>query len=180
MCFICFHRPVCNASEVMQIISSVLKLRAHCPTLIHTDSSRSHLVVTLTISSKSPNAVALGETHSYAPSHTRTHYPFLLSWRYSFIQPAGYRVPRRTCSTPPRRSGGVHAVAVPTPPPATPPTSSLEAPPPLPASPLPFPHVPPRGQASPRIRSWPSCSWSTLLVASVLVRRASMLQDPIL
>ncbi|TKS75622.1 Kinesin-like protein KIF25 [Collichthys lucidus] len=64
-------RPVCNASEVMQIIGSVLKLRAHCPTLIHTDSSRSHLVVTLTISSKSPNAVALGETHSH--SHTCIH-----------------------------------------------------------------------------------------------------------
>ncbi|XP_070782499.1 kinesin-like protein KIF25 [Enoplosus armatus] len=53
------YEPVCNASEVMQIISSVLKLRAHCPTLIHTDSSRSHLIVTLTISSKSPNALAL-------------------------------------------------------------------------------------------------------------------------
>uniref|UniRef100_A0A8D0DCD5 Kinesin family member 25 n=1 Tax=Sander lucioperca TaxID=283035 RepID=A0A8D0DCD5_SANLU len=46
------YEPVCNASEVMQIISSVLKLRAHCPTLVHTDSSRSHLIVTLTISSK--------------------------------------------------------------------------------------------------------------------------------
>ncbi|CAJ1078432.1 kinesin-like protein KIF25 [Xyrichtys novacula] len=53
------HLPVGNASEVMQIISSVLKLRAHCPTLIHPDSSRSHLIVTLTISSKSPNALAL-------------------------------------------------------------------------------------------------------------------------
>ncbi|XP_034556011.1 kinesin-like protein KIF25 isoform X2 [Notolabrus celidotus] len=53
------HLPVCNASEVMQIISSVLKRRAHCPTLIHPDSSRSHLIVTLTISSKSPNALAL-------------------------------------------------------------------------------------------------------------------------
>ncbi|XP_070705908.1 kinesin-like protein KIF25 [Pempheris klunzingeri] len=53
------YEPVCNASEVMQIISSVMKLRAHCPTLIHTDSSRSHLIVTLTISSKSPNALAL-------------------------------------------------------------------------------------------------------------------------
>ncbi|XP_040920532.1 kinesin-like protein KIF25 [Toxotes jaculatrix] len=53
------YEPVCNASEVMQIISSVLKLRAHCPTLVHTDSSRSHLIVTLTISSKSPNALAL-------------------------------------------------------------------------------------------------------------------------
>lgn len=59
--FLSTRRPVCNASEVMQIISSVLKLRAHCPTFIHTDSSRSHLIVTLTISSKSPNALALGE-----------------------------------------------------------------------------------------------------------------------
>ncbi|XP_029318529.1 kinesin-like protein KIF25 isoform X2 [Cottoperca gobio] len=53
------YEPVRNASEVMQIISSVLKLRAHCPTLVHPDSSRSHLIVTLTISSKSPNALAL-------------------------------------------------------------------------------------------------------------------------
>lgn len=53
------YEPVSNASEVMQIISSVQKLRAHCPTLVHTDSSRSHLIVTLTVSSKSPNAVAL-------------------------------------------------------------------------------------------------------------------------
>ncbi|XP_074471114.1 kinesin-like protein KIF25 isoform X1 [Sebastes fasciatus] len=53
------YEPVCNASEVMQIISSVLKLRAHCPTLIHPDSSRSHIIITLTISSKSPNALAL-------------------------------------------------------------------------------------------------------------------------
>lgn len=57
--FVC--RPVCNAAEVMQIIGSVLKLRAHCPTMIHASSSRSHLIVTLTISSKSPNAAVLGE-----------------------------------------------------------------------------------------------------------------------
>ncbi|XP_077949455.1 kinesin-like protein KIF25 isoform X1 [Gasterosteus aculeatus] len=53
------HEPVHNASEVMQVIGSVLKLRAHCPTLVHADSSRSHLIVTLTVSSKSPNALAL-------------------------------------------------------------------------------------------------------------------------
>ncbi|KAM3861100.1 kinesin-like protein KIF25 [Diretmus argenteus] len=53
------YEPVCNTSEVMQVISSVLKFRARCPTLVHTDSSRSHLIVTLTISSKSPNALAL-------------------------------------------------------------------------------------------------------------------------
>ncbi len=76
-----FYRPVCNASEVMQIISRVLKLRAHCPTLVHTDSSRSHLIVTLTISSKSPNALALGERHSYTHSqtHTRQHKWHLLA-----------------------------------------------------------------------------------------------------
>lgn len=65
MCSVHSSRPASNASEVMQIISRVLQLRAHCPTLIHPDSSRSHLIVTLTISSKSPNALALGKTHSY-------------------------------------------------------------------------------------------------------------------
>ncbi|XP_019729365.1 kinesin-like protein KIF25 isoform X2 [Hippocampus comes] len=53
------QEPVCDACEVMQIMSRVLRLRAHCPTLVHTDSSRSHLIVTLTISSKNPNAQAL-------------------------------------------------------------------------------------------------------------------------
>ncbi|KAL3052482.1 hypothetical protein OYC64_005097 [Pagothenia borchgrevinki] len=53
------YQPVRDASEVMQILNRVLKLRAHCPTLVHPDSSRSHLIVTLTISSKSPNALAL-------------------------------------------------------------------------------------------------------------------------
>ncbi|XP_071368205.1 kinesin-like protein KIF25 [Centroberyx affinis] len=53
------YEPVCSSSEVMQVISGVLKLRARCPTLVHADSSRSHLIVTLTISSKSPNALAL-------------------------------------------------------------------------------------------------------------------------
>uniref|UniRef100_A0A665WPC2 Kinesin family member 25 n=1 Tax=Echeneis naucrates TaxID=173247 RepID=A0A665WPC2_ECHNA len=58
------YEPVRSPSEVMQAVNSVQKLRAHCPTLVHADSSRSHLIVTLTISSKSPNALALGETHS--------------------------------------------------------------------------------------------------------------------
>ncbi|KAK7907794.1 hypothetical protein WMY93_016406 [Mugilogobius chulae] len=53
------YEPVNSAAEVMQFLKKGLKLRAHCPTLIHTDSSRSHLIVTLTVSSKSPNALAL-------------------------------------------------------------------------------------------------------------------------
>lgn len=68
-----FYRPACNTSEVMQIIGNVLQLRAHCPTLIHADSSRSHLIVTLTISSKSPNAVALGETRLTARATPAGH-----------------------------------------------------------------------------------------------------------
>ncbi|KAK0141091.1 Kinesin-like protein KIF25 [Merluccius polli] len=48
-----------SAPEVMQLIRGVVKLRARCPTLVHTHSSRSHLVVTLTLSSKSPHALAL-------------------------------------------------------------------------------------------------------------------------
>lgn len=55
------YRPVNNASEIMQILGGVLKRRVKCPTLIHADSSRSHLVVSLTVSTKSPNALALGE-----------------------------------------------------------------------------------------------------------------------
>ncbi|XP_077568443.1 kinesin-like protein KIF25 [Stigmatopora nigra] len=53
------QESVGDAEEVARIMSRVLRLRAHCPTLVHADSSRSHLVVTLTISSKSPNAQAL-------------------------------------------------------------------------------------------------------------------------
>ncbi|XP_072317810.1 kinesin-like protein KIF25 [Eucyclogobius newberryi] len=53
------HEPVNTAAEAMHFVNNVLKLRAHSPNLIHTDSSRSHLVVTLTVSSKSPNALAL-------------------------------------------------------------------------------------------------------------------------
>nr|XP_057912827.1 kinesin-like protein KIF25 isoform X2 [Doryrhamphus excisus] len=52
------QEPVSDSCEVMQIMSRVLRLRAHCPTLVHADSSRSHLIVTLTISSKSPSAQA--------------------------------------------------------------------------------------------------------------------------
>uniref|UniRef100_A0A3Q4BLE1 Kinesin motor domain-containing protein n=1 Tax=Mola mola TaxID=94237 RepID=A0A3Q4BLE1_MOLML len=88
----CGDRPASNACEVMQIIRSVLKLRAHSPTLIHTDSSRSHLIVTLTISSKSPNAVALGETFLHTPvslTFPQCDFDF-------HIQPAGCRAVFRT------------------------------------------------------------------------------------
>lgn len=53
------HELVESCAEVMQLISSALRLRAHSPTLVHRDSSRSHLIVTLTVTSKSPNALAL-------------------------------------------------------------------------------------------------------------------------
>ncbi|KAK1888592.1 Kinesin-like protein KIF25 [Dissostichus eleginoides] len=48
------YQPVRDASEVMQILSRVLKLRAHCPTLVHPDSSRSHLIVTSPFPPKAP------------------------------------------------------------------------------------------------------------------------------
>ncbi|CAL8254308.1 unnamed protein product [Gadus morhua 'NCC'] len=48
-----------SAPEVMQLVWAVVKLRARCPTLVHANSSRSHLVVTLTASSNSPHALAL-------------------------------------------------------------------------------------------------------------------------
>lgn len=120
-------------------------------------------------------------THTLRPTHVSINYTCLqhipaLRLHYSFIQLAGYRVPRKTCSAPPRRSGGVHAVAVPTLPPATHLTSSLQAPPPLHAPPLPFPHVPPQGPASHRLCSGPNCSWWTWRGASVSVRGAQCLR----
>ncbi|XP_051731115.1 kinesin-like protein KIF25 isoform X1 [Ctenopharyngodon idella] len=53
------HELVRSSAEVMQLINSVLKLRSHSPTLVHMDSSRSHFIVTLTVTSKSPDALAL-------------------------------------------------------------------------------------------------------------------------
>ncbi|XP_066533910.1 kinesin-like protein KIF25 [Hoplias malabaricus] len=53
------HEVVESSAAVMQLISAVLRLRAHSPTCVHRDSSRSHLIVTLTVTSKSPNALAL-------------------------------------------------------------------------------------------------------------------------
>ncbi|XP_686502.2 kinesin-like protein KIF25 isoform X1 [Danio rerio] len=53
------YELVRSSAEVMQLISSVLKLRSHSPTLVHMDSSRSHFIVTLTVTSKSPDALAV-------------------------------------------------------------------------------------------------------------------------
>ncbi|XP_056437037.1 kinesin-like protein KIF25 [Gadus chalcogrammus] len=53
------YECVKSAPEVMQLVWAVVKLRARCPTLVHAHSSRSHLVVTLTVSSNSPHALAL-------------------------------------------------------------------------------------------------------------------------
>ncbi|XP_043074855.1 kinesin-like protein KIF25 [Puntigrus tetrazona] len=53
------YELVRSSAEVMQLINSVLKLRSHSPTLVHMDSSRSHFIVTLTVTSKSPDALAL-------------------------------------------------------------------------------------------------------------------------
>ncbi|XP_065112775.1 kinesin-like protein KIF25 [Paramisgurnus dabryanus] len=53
------YEQVRSSAEVMQLINSVLKLRAHSPTLVHRDSSRSHFIVTLTVTSKSPDALTL-------------------------------------------------------------------------------------------------------------------------
>ncbi|XP_042565825.1 kinesin-like protein KIF25 [Clupea harengus] len=53
------HEPVCSGVEVMGLLGGVLRLRAQSPTLVHRDSSRSHLIVTLTVTSRSANALAL-------------------------------------------------------------------------------------------------------------------------
>ncbi|XP_062406318.1 kinesin-like protein KIF25 [Sardina pilchardus] len=53
------HEPVSSRAEVMRLLSAVLKLRAQSPTLVHRDSSRSHLIVTLTVTSRSANAFTM-------------------------------------------------------------------------------------------------------------------------
>ncbi|XP_053470273.1 kinesin-like protein KIF25 [Ictalurus furcatus] len=53
------YELVQSSVEVMQLLSTVLRVRAHSPTLVHRDSSRSHLIVTLTVTSKSPSPQAL-------------------------------------------------------------------------------------------------------------------------
>nr|XP_015200489.1 PREDICTED: kinesin-like protein KIF25 isoform X4 [Lepisosteus oculatus] len=51
-------RLVQSAAEILRLINHVHQLRAQNSTLVHTDSSRSHLVVTLTVTLKSPAAMA--------------------------------------------------------------------------------------------------------------------------
>ncbi|XP_015200456.2 kinesin-like protein KIF25 isoform X1 [Lepisosteus oculatus] len=52
------YRLVQSAAEILRLINHVHQLRAQNSTLVHTDSSRSHLVVTLTVTLKSPAAMA--------------------------------------------------------------------------------------------------------------------------
>ncbi|KAL2082167.1 hypothetical protein ACEWY4_021985 [Coilia grayii] len=53
------HEPVSSCAEVMRVLGGVLRVRAQSPTQVHRDSSRSHLIVTLTVTSRSANALAL-------------------------------------------------------------------------------------------------------------------------
>ncbi|XP_077408617.1 kinesin-like protein KIF25 isoform X2 [Vanacampus margaritifer] len=54
------HERVCDVCQLTRILSGALRLRARCPTRVHADSSRSHLIVTLTLTSMSPDAQASG------------------------------------------------------------------------------------------------------------------------
>lgn len=164
---VCVCRPVRNAAEVMQIIHRVLKLRARCPTMIHADSSRSHLIVTLTISSKSPNAAALGETYSHIHTHWTAARTPGGQPKFVSVQPAGCTLPKRTCSAPPRSSGGVRAVAAPTPHLM----SQVQAPPPRPHPRLVILRVRRPAPGPRRPSSGPNCSWWTWRGVSASVRQ---------
>lgn len=48
----CFARPIEDAVEFLELVQKGLQLRVKHPTLVHAHSSRSHLVVTLTITTK--------------------------------------------------------------------------------------------------------------------------------
>ncbi|XP_055005758.1 kinesin-like protein KIF25 [Boleophthalmus pectinirostris] len=110
------HEPVNSAAEVMHFVNKVLKLRAHSPTHIHMDSSRSHLIITLTISSKSPNALALARRlHStkkasrkqfWSPQCRRANPPDEL-----LLSPASSRCPSPSpCPSPLRSPSPCHSI----------------------------------------------------------------------
>ncbi|XP_063078409.1 kinesin-like protein KIF25 [Engraulis encrasicolus] len=65
------HEPVSSCADVMRLLGSVLRVRAQSPTQVHRDSSRSHLVVTLTITSRSANAIALARRMQSRPAPPR-------------------------------------------------------------------------------------------------------------
>uniref|UniRef100_A0A3B4A1C6 Kinesin motor domain-containing protein n=1 Tax=Periophthalmus magnuspinnatus TaxID=409849 RepID=A0A3B4A1C6_9GOBI len=72
------YEPVNSATEVMHFVNKVLKLRTHSPTRIHTDSSRSHLIITLMVRkqfwspqccrAKPPDELLLSPASSRCPS----------------------------------------------------------------------------------------------------------------
>lgn len=163
-------RPINSACEMMLIISNIQKLRAHCPNLVHTESSRSHLIVTLTVSSKSPNALALGETCALTLIAALL-WPHLTSSpvHCSSLQPVGYRTLKGTCSAPPSSSGGVHAVAVLTSLVMAHLINSVAVLPPLPASHPCSPRVSLPGPVFHRLHSGPGFGWWTWQAVRVLV-----------
>uniref|UniRef100_A0A8C5UE58 Kinesin family member 25 n=1 Tax=Malurus cyaneus samueli TaxID=2593467 RepID=A0A8C5UE58_9PASS len=79
------HETVENASEFLHLVNKGLQLRARHPTLVHAHSSRSHLVVTLTITTVQQGVCSLSLTRtnislSCAPISVRCgparHYSF--------------------------------------------------------------------------------------------------------
>ncbi|XP_041107491.1 kinesin-like protein KIF25 [Polyodon spathula] len=70
------HESVENAAEIMHVCNHGLQLRAKHPTLVHADSSRSHLVVTITVTTQCASveglAVSLQNVRQESLSH-RSH-----------------------------------------------------------------------------------------------------------
>lgn len=63
--YIYFLRPVEDVVEFLELVTQVLQLRARHSTLVHTDSSRSHLVITLTITIKAASEDDFGKKLVY-------------------------------------------------------------------------------------------------------------------
>lgn len=57
----CFVRPVEDVAAFLELVNKGLQLRVKHPTLVHAHSSRSHLVVTLSIISKADLAGSFGK-----------------------------------------------------------------------------------------------------------------------
>lgn len=57
----CFVRPVEDAVEFLELVNKGLQLRVKHPTLVHAHSSRSHLVITLTVTTMADSEDNLGK-----------------------------------------------------------------------------------------------------------------------
>lgn len=76
-CLCSIHREVDSVYDVMCLVQYGLKTRRETATLIHDHSSRSHLVVTLTVNSQAPSFFSKPSTQDGKSTHIHTQCWFI-------------------------------------------------------------------------------------------------------